>query len=427
MFLFTFHTFVYELERPQHHKMKPVKAVITALKRLAMIWQPVSVRVVVKDTNVVLKGVNTSERNEAPMSYLRGVVSVKVNRSSVSLKEINVKFIGERVDVVFSREINRRLFTDVRNKIVDEMCSYTVEGHRLLKGTYTIPFQFMVDPTLPETVNTSLGSRNYRIEVHMDKQNSNNSPLKTPITMIRTPLDRSLVANDCVGAIGSWHSVMPYSVLVSSRVCQLGKPFDISVETQPNPMINCSGVVKSVRVLFVQKIKCPSSAPTEPYTLFNRQTLWMKSYGSPKDPYDPFRLETTIKIPQTLNFDVFPYTSNGENEDGSPTPELRISHYIYIQISMHPIFITEDEFIDDQPPLDEKIQVRTWDDVKDVLVFKAPVFLLHRDATEEHNLAPPSYSQVKPGKHNKPLKFKSLAWICSDGVYDDSRPPKYVR
>jgi hypothetical protein len=403
---------------------------VYAIRRLAFPLGALSVQLITADQIVLLRGISPSEREEASMSYLRGVIRVKVHRSSIKVDAINVRFIGECVDTVYVKEFNKRLLSQVRKTLINDTFKYSNHSSELLKGTYTIPFQFIIDPHLPESVNTALGSRRYHLEVEIN--NPAGTMIHRPITMIRTPIDCSLIANANVEASGQWRGIMPYYMSLSSKICQLGSSFELNVETHPNPMLGISGYVKFVKVMFVQKLKCPkkNDDPTgdpEHYSIIDQDPLFFQKFSMNKDPYDPFKLKSKVDIPKSLSFNAHPYTSNRDISDAVTIKELRITHYIHVYVGIHPISISDDEDSTLKASLTslisnaDKSQIKKMEHSRADIIFKAPVYLLAAQAMDQYE-APPQY-----GNNDAIGAQKSLSWLCTNGQYDDGLPPRYKR
>lgn len=394
---------------------------LRALRRLVFSLGGLSLQLVIADPTVMLKGVNPAERLEAPHSILRGALRLKVRRA-MPLDSVSITFIGEGIDTVCLSESNRRLLTRTSRTLIHDTHSYT-HNRILMEGTYTIPFQFIVDPNLPETVVSALGSRRYHIEVELCR---GGKPLwlepefYRPITVHRAPIDSSVVVSDHTEARGVWRGIMPYRVAVSARVSHLGGKFELTVETDPDCSVSIVGFVRQVKVVFVQKMRCPRRGDAvQHYTILNQAPLSTKKFAAPKDPYEPFVLHETVGIPRKLSFEVHPYTSNMELSDDIRVEELRITHHIHVHLRIHLACVNDGCIVSEKGTSADYLKVHKVEESCADVVFRAPLLLVTKRALEGDS--PPEYGVGASGGEGP----RSLEWMCTGGILDEGLPPKY--
>lgn len=300
------------------------------------------------DDLVYLKGLNEHEMIDAPVSVLKGSLQLVVKSKKEYIERVQIKFIGSSLDVVFIKMLNSRSIRESeRHNIIDESYEYQMNPMALAKGSYTFPFQFIVEPDLPETIFTCLGSRSYYVEAQIFTQDKGELKIKKYVRLIRCPLAGSLLLSDSIHTAGIWRNFMRYEISISSRYLMVGGDFKLNLRLRPFLETKMCGI-DSVNIYLIQKLQCEKRCgyfdENEKQTFDITHKVLLKKLKVKENESCPKTYDNTwtINIPKSMTFNLHPSLSNRLLDELDPSG-LKISHYLRIIFNVIPFEITKHE------------------------------------------------------------------------------------
>lgn len=406
------------------------------------------------DDVVYLRGLNEYEMVDAPVSALNGSLQLVVKSKEEYIEKVQIKFIGSSSDMVFIKMLNSRSIRESERKnIIDETYEYQMHTTSLPRGSYTFPFQFIVEPDLPETIFTCLGSRSYHVEAQVLTENKGELKIRKPVRLIRCPLEGSLLLSDSIHTIGIWRDFMRYEISISSKYLMSGGSFGLNIKLRPFLETKMCGI-ESITIHLVQKLQCEKRCgyfdenEKQTFDITHKvllRKLKLKENDSSLKTYDN---TWTINIPKSMTFNVHPSLSNRQLNELDSVKGLKISHYLKMIFTVSPIEITkheESQIPNTSSPITSRstlsknvVEISPYDEIsqpdnqrdtirlvlKQDVCFKAPVRFLSPNALSL--LAPPTYEeaiQVPPVKSFfNPIKLAKKRISSINEIYF---PPAY--
>ncbi|ONH68100.1 Protein ROG3 [Cyberlindnera fabianii] len=403
----------------------------------------IKLQLITSNESVVLKGISPAERMAASPVYLRGVLRVVIKRSKVPLDAINVQFIGECMNSVFQKQQGYRVLNKVKRHVIDETYRYTTGNGFLNKGVYLIPFQFIIDPTLPESAISPYFQRLYRLNVSLETKRTTHHHTIRHLKIVnieRSLADDSVYYNDNLCTSGTWHGILPHTISLSSRVCHLGGNIGVNIETFPDPTNNFAVVVKYLKVCLLQKTRCPeldkSGCPTGSFITFpTKKVLKYQQFDEGVDPYEPFKMNWDVELPSSSD-SMQGYTSNLEPEETLHQDSVKVTHTLIVTVGLHSLMqpaLSADTTVE----LEDELNVSTStiesassgnSNTSDKFVkleekgcemsFRAPIFVVTGKTSIE---SPPLYTETSSDCYLP----KSFTWLCSNGQFEVEHAPLY--
>jgi len=430
--------------------------------------QGVKIKLELNDEIVYLKGLTRSERCEAPVSLVRGALIVVVKSKLVHVDKVQIKFMGNSCDIIYNRSLCARCLRESDKKIIiDDSYEFDLHPFELIKGVYKFPFQFILEPDLPETIFTCLGNRHYFVETKLIFKDKTELITSKPVKIVRCPLEYSLLLAEGIYTNGIWRDYMKYEISVYSKYLVLGDEFKITFKLKPfSDFKMCS--IESLNVFFVQKLQCEKRSDfTQEDDVFEITNKCPIKQLKPKENKDQMGLKSyddtwSIKLPKSVPFTVHPFlTEKSPTNDFETQKGLRISHFINIILSVVPLDVNtnsknEEELINEvlKPTViptkhgevsyndnhQEVITTQTNSQtiktnnegstilrLKCKVYFKAPVRLLASNAIKQPT--PPTYEEAikKTSKINKPFFLNPFKIVKRHIPFNETYfPPAYT-
>ncbi|KAH3672673.1 hypothetical protein WICMUC_004191 [Wickerhamomyces mucosus] len=379
------------------------------------------------DNDIIFtNGLDDDEQSIANESVLKGVLEIKINcpTSIIELDYLKIKFLGNSMNIHYyqisdnkdkdnkdkdnkdkSNEFNRILFKPIYNKIIDDCYNYNSQNLKLLIGTYKFPFQFLIDPKLPESIESIYCKKFYNLQVEIKFLNSLNSNIiySKPIKIVKCPLINSPKLFEISHAKGYWNDLIRYDLILCSKILKLGDYFKIKVEIEDlqNDLMICK--LDYIKISFIQKIKFPNlnNYNSKFHSIENKSCLnHLKIEQNNNKFYD-----LNIKLPQEFkNFKVYPYNSNFQDKD------LKIVHFIEIILNFKSF---------DRKTLNFS-EFKTFK-------FKNKINLLNSIINSNLNNPPPAYNSIEFNRSKIFLQNdqNSLIWLCTNGKLELEKSPIY--
>ncbi|KAH3681618.1 hypothetical protein WICPIJ_007408 [Wickerhamomyces pijperi] len=375
---------------------------------------------------IYLKGLDDDERACASDSVLRGVLNVNVDHSYLLVESLKVRFVGKASDNHYYQDSQgKKLLKPVLTELIND--TYEYDAKTLLKGTYNFPFQFLIDPKLPESIQFLYGSRNYYVEVEIKYSNQEVEILAhRDITIVRCPLANSPKYTEPIDARGCWRDLVPYDISIGSKIVLVDKPFGLNVNVYPQlKSPGSTATLKYIRIYLIQKIKCPQSVEDMSHTesLLDTQyyVITHKSCLNKVESFHPnedgsINESLKITIPSVCQqFKVLPYNSNigshysdhGDTSEPFTERAFKLSHYMQVAMGfdLHQSDAYSTEFKE--------------------LTFKGKIHLVNPKI--ESNAPPPAYDSSEFNYSTKITREKSLSWLYTNGRLDMEQPPSYQK
>lgn len=373
---------------------------------------------------IYLKGLDDDERAIASDSVLRGVLNVKVDHPYLLVESLKVMFVGKASDIHYCENSEgKTLLKPVTREIIND--TYEYDAKTLHKGTYNFPFQFLIDPTLPESVEFLYGSRKYYVKVEIKYDNQDVQVLAhSDITIVRCPLTNSPKFTERIEAKGCWNDIFSYDISLESKIVLIEQDFKVDIDVYPLLKdINKSARLKYIKVFFIQKVKCPQmmEAMTEVDSLLDSRffTIFHKTCIKQQETFTPnddgyINTNWKLKIPNICpQFKVFPYNSNADDGNISNAEILdhnndrafRMSHYIQVALGFDLYHKDADQAVFKE------------------LTFKGKIHLVNSKI--KSNFPPPAYDSNEFNFSPKVTREKSLTWLYTNGKLEMEQPPSY--
>ncbi|GCF00745.1 hypothetical protein ZYGM_002419 [Zygosaccharomyces mellis] len=123
---------------------------------------------------------------------------------------------------------------ELRLDLTDLVDPGSIDGVRWLqpRHTYELPFTFTLKPhDFPASVRTYFGSTHYRIEslTQVGNEAVDTSLLTDQILLKRVLPTTSNVKYESVQMQGDWNDELNYDILLSSKMIEMGNPFDVQI------------------------------------------------------------------------------------------------------------------------------------------------------------------------------------------------------
>lgn len=362
------------------------------------------IKLIVAEETIFVKGLNKSEIELNEASVLKGILQITVNREVIPITSIKIGFIGQSIDVLFTKTPQNRRLINMNGKVtVNDCYKYTMND--LLRGIYEFPFQFSIDPNTPETISSILGSNLYQLEVLIrdDLKRETYKPILKEITIVRIPGENSLLINDCVSSVGNWKNQILYNICIHSKVLKLNDSFRLSLSVTK---LNQFDKLKYTKVYLIQKLRCSSNEFTSNYANYvstQKQLIFYESFNKNEELIEK---SWEVSLPKEMRFKVYPYNSNNEFEVG-----MKINHFLSITIGIE----TNNTKNSSQSQNKDKIK---FTEQFNEITFKTPIYLLNSIVDIYSSL--PLYSNSISNESTK-----SSTWLCTNGKYEHEMPPKY--
>jgi hypothetical protein len=108
-------------------------------------------------------------------------------------------------------------------------------------GDYLYNFYFVVDGSLPETINTDLGSVKYNLEASIEPLGRFCSPLTgmLDIPIVRLPAESSVGSIEPITVSRAWRDKLQFKVLILGKSFSLGSQIPINLKLMPTANMVC--------------------------------------------------------------------------------------------------------------------------------------------------------------------------------------------
>ncbi|CCH41410.1 hypothetical protein BN7_951 [Wickerhamomyces ciferrii] len=291
---------------------------------------------------ILLQGLNKRERNDAPLSLIRGSLKVMAKGRKRYIDKILIRFIGRSSDVIYKKSLNARYLRSQESKtIVQDVYEYGFNSNEPLKGSYSLPLLFVLDADLPESIITGFGNRTYCIEVIMEFEGLPKLMIRKPIHLMRGPLVGSHITSECIQALGDWREYMHYDLSISMKYISLGDRFNLNFQLRP--LFNDrTSEIDQIKIFFIQKIQCEKRSEFigdgDTHELNEKHLL--KLINDPKElikDSNLYNVELSIKLPKSMPFNIHPHISNNHLDDYLNPKSLKITHYIQMILKVKSI------------------------------------------------------------------------------------------
>ncbi|KAJ5434587.1 Immunoglobulin E-set [Penicillium cf. griseofulvum] len=108
-------------------------------------------------------------------------------------------------------------------------------------GDYLYSFEFPIDGSLPETINTDLGSVKYDLEAMVERSGAFRPNLlgAMEVPVIRTPAEGSLEQVEPIAISRNWEDQLHYDIVISGKSFPLGSQIPIAFKLTPLAKVEC--------------------------------------------------------------------------------------------------------------------------------------------------------------------------------------------
>lgn len=108
-------------------------------------------------------------------------------------------------------------------------------------GDYLYSFEFPIDGSLPETINTDLGFVRYDLEAIVERSGAFRPNLlgTMEIPVIRTPAEGSLEQVEPIAISRNWEDQLHYDIVISGKSFPLGSQIPIAFKLTPLAKVEC--------------------------------------------------------------------------------------------------------------------------------------------------------------------------------------------
>ncbi|KAG2731678.1 hypothetical protein G9P44_005265 [Scheffersomyces stipitis] len=224
---------------------------------------PVTMSLDLANTVVFQKGINKEEKMVSPPKTISGDIVVYVF-TPARLCHLKIEFRGKKYIT-----LQKSAYHNTQSPLVK--CRTLVYDTVLWKqedvlpiGIYNYSFTFVVEPSLPETVDTANLQIHYELDVSMKYTlpSSNSQKLKTIRRFKEVQLVRCLSEEDSTEPLiarGNWRNIILYEFTVQSKVAFQCEDYSTTIKIYPLALRNCNFTIHNVSVLLVQKITTMTS------------------------------------------------------------------------------------------------------------------------------------------------------------------------
>ncbi|KAK9458689.1 uncharacterized protein V1516DRAFT_630195 [Lipomyces oligophaga] len=141
-----------------------------------------------------------------------------------------------------------------RSSSIDRAAQAAQKGYRIFSpGDYKYVFELPIDNSLPETVDSALGSVRYELEATIERPGAFKSKLngKKEVTIVRSPVEASLEAGDPIVVSRNWEDQLHYDIVIGGKAFPLGGRVPVAFKLTPLAKVRCH----RIRILLTEHVE----------------------------------------------------------------------------------------------------------------------------------------------------------------------------
>lgn len=301
---------------------------------------PIGVHLDILNLTIYQRGTNEREFEMSSPPLLLGAVILEVLRPT-AVKSLSVGFTGGRsktnFEVIFGMLEDENYYGKNQIETFYNKQQRWLLTQRFEEGTYRIPFRFVVDRFLVQSINNEYLRVNYKIEACLDyfsplgvfKTTSKETEIK--LFPYMTEIDLQLPA----GSTGNWRDIFIYQYFLQSTLLFQGTSYQVSIRVQPIGQLDRSYRLHNISArLFQHFLFYNISGSQHNYSETDTFTLYHKRFTS--ETTETARL-LSFRMPIPSSFLKTKKTNKGKNNKLHPTmmaKEFHCKHQLKISMTV---------------------------------------------------------------------------------------------